>query len=118
MNLRDRVKAANQVIDILAATAGQHFHAEAYGRTGKFGLDKHEQIKYLDKSGMLLFPFGPGKWPGFTEDAAHQAAIAALAKFIKEGKKVDGRVLAFVEQTTLEAIGPELQATGVFKGEK
>lgn len=88
--LKHRVKQANKVISILAKHGRRFFYCAVQDRIARFGLDRHEQIWYVDeRSGMKLYPFGAQAWPGFTNAAALKELVAALALYIENGKTIE-----------------------------
>lgn len=89
LTINERVREANKVIKIVASHGRHALYAKAWERTGKLGLDSFQQVWYVDDvSGMKMYPFGTGKWAGFTHGRAMQMLINGLAEFVRDGQLV------------------------------
>lgn len=89
MEIRQRVKDANQVIGVIAAHGRKFFYSPVNDRLAKFGLDKVGQIWFVDDfTGMKIYPFGEQSWPGFSHGGTLKALVGLLANYIKTGEPV------------------------------
>jgi hypothetical protein len=88
--LKQRVREANKVIAIVAKHGRRFFYSREYDRTARFGLDRHEQVWYLDEhTGMKLYPFDVLKdWKGFTHGSTLKCFVADLSEYITTGKRL------------------------------
>lgn len=83
------MRAANAVINAMAAHGPRMFYSEVYERTGKLGLDKQGSVWYVDcRTGMKLYPFDPFPAKGFTDTKDAHALVQNLARFIDTGAQV------------------------------
>lgn len=103
-----RVRQANTVIKIVASHGRRFFFSEAYDRISRFGLDRAGQVWYVDQhTGMKLYPFGAGNWPGFTHGGTLQELVARLAQYIETGAQLDLACFSLERDTELWAYGKE-----------
>lgn len=106
-----RVKQANAVIKIVASHGRRFLYSEAHDRIGRFGLDRVDQVWYVDAhSGMKLYPFGNAPWPGFTHGSTLQDLIARLAQYIETGAALDIECFPLERDAVLWAYGQETMA--------
>lgn len=120
--LKQRVREANKVIAIIAKHGRRFFYSSIYDRTARFGLDKYEQVWYLDEhTGMKLYPFGEQDWPGFIHGSTLKYLVARLAQFIVNGHPLeldrwfrlenDGSYWAYGVEA-MQAVRAEVMETG------
>lgn len=84
--IKARAKKANTVIRIISDHGHRYFYSPAYNRVAALGLDKVGQVWYIDcLTGMKIYPFGDGRWPGFSNGRTLQALVAKLAQYIVDG---------------------------------
>lgn len=89
LTIQERSKEANRVIKIVASYGARLLYAEAWDRHAKLGLDKFGQVWLVDSvSGLKMYPFGGGKWHGFTQGHDMQRLINGLAEFVRDGQLV------------------------------
>lgn len=121
-----RVRQANAVIKIVASHGRRFFYSEAYDRVSRFGLDRVDQVWYVDQhTGMKLYPFGGGTWPGFTHGSTLQDLVARLAQYIETETKLDlacfplerdAELWAYSQETMMEVRRLVLETGTVLQG--
>lgn len=107
--LAHRVKQANKVIELIASKGRRFFYSEAHKRLSRFGLDKYGQIFYVDHyTGMKIYPFAEGYWPGFTSGQTLKAFIARLAQYVKTGEPMEAHWFPIEYDASQWAYGEEV----------
>lgn len=86
----DRALKANKVIKVVSHHGERKLYSYVYDRVAKFVLDKYSQCWHVDcVTGMRFYPFGDGKWLGFTGDDETRKLVASLAQYIESGEKFE-----------------------------
>lgn len=86
---RRRLDAANQVLTIVGSHGARLFYSETQEAMSRLHVDMYGQIWFVDgHSGMKVYPYGAGRWIGFTAGEAMRSLVEALRHYLETGEPV------------------------------
>lgn len=94
LTIKERVRAANRIIDAIAENGPCKLYSPVYDRKARLGLDRVEQVWYVDHfTGLRLFPFSGAVWLGFTGADNLRRLVEALALFCRDAAPLDADLI-------------------------
>lgn len=91
-NPDERLKAANELLVVIASCGRRFFYSSRFDRTATMERDERGRIWFHDEyTGKRIHTHYRGEWRGFTNGGTLQALVIALRDFIVCGRTVNAR---------------------------
>ena len=95
MNIKERTRAANRIIDVISTSGTYALYSTASNRKARLGLDRVESVWFVDSvTGMRLYPFAGSTWVGFTGSRNTRDIVESLANFARDAAPLDADLIA------------------------